>query len=45
MLGDLFAPGLYNIGFWASCLTAVALNLLSGLLLTQVKVKNKLVIY
>jgi len=39
MLGDLMAPGLYGIGLWVSCLTAVILNMLSGVLLTQVKVR------
>jgi predicted MFS family arabinose efflux permease len=40
MLGDLIAPGLFGVSFWASCLAAVGLNVLAGLLLTQVKIKN-----
>ncbi len=40
MLGDLIAPGLFGFSFWASCLSAVGLNVLAGLLLTQVKIKN-----
>lgn len=40
MLGDLVAPGLYGINFWVSCLTAVALNALAAILLTQVKVEE-----
>ena len=39
MLGDLIGPGLFGIGFWASCLAAVGLNLLAGVLLTQVRVR------
>lgn len=38
MLGDLVGPGLFNIGFWATCLTAVLLNLAAAGMLTQVKV-------
>ena len=41
MLGDLFAPGLFEIGFWVSCLAAVILNTASGVLLTQVKVNDR----
>ncbi len=40
MLGDLIAPGLYNISFWAICLAAVALNFLAAGFLTQVKVRK-----
>lgn len=40
MLGDLVAPGIYSIGFWASCLTAVGLNILAGFLLTRVKIEQ-----
>ncbi len=40
MLGDLAAPGLFEIGFWLSCLAAVLLNLVAGSLLTQVKVRS-----
>ena len=40
MLGDLVAPGLYGINFWVSCLTAVALNAVAAILLTQVKVEE-----
>lgn len=39
MLGDLVAPGLFKIGFWASCLMTVVLNLIAAGLLTQVRVK------
>lgn len=39
MLGDLFAPSLFGIGFWVSCLAAIILNAVAGVLLTQVKVK------
>lgn len=38
MLGDLVGPDLYNLSFWATCLGAVALNLLSMGLITQVRV-------
>jgi len=40
MLGDLIAPGLYNISFWAICLAAVAFNFLAAGFLTQVKVRK-----
>jgi predicted MFS family arabinose efflux permease len=40
MLGDLIAPGLFGIGFWVSCLTAVGLNALAGVILTQVRVND-----
>jgi predicted MFS family arabinose efflux permease len=40
MLGDLIAPGLFGISFWASCLAVLGLNALAGVLLTQVKIKN-----
>lgn len=39
MLGDLVGPGLFGIGFWASCLAAVVLNLAAAGLLTQVRVQ------
>lgn len=38
MLGDLIAPGLFSIGFWATCLAAVVMNLFAAGLLTQVRV-------
>jgi len=38
MLGDLIAPSLYNINFWAACLAAVVLNGLSLIFLSQVRV-------
>lgn len=38
MLGDLFAPGLFANGFWASCLATAVLNVLAAVLLTQVRV-------
>ncbi len=41
MLGDLMAPGLFEIGFWLSCLTTVAFNLLAAGLLTQVRVQQE----
>lgn len=37
MLGDLFAPSLFGIGFWLSCLAAIILNAAAGGLLTQVR--------
>ncbi len=37
MLGDLIGPGLYGVSFWASVLSAVFLNLMAALLLTQVR--------
>jgi len=40
MLGDLVAPSLYGISFWVSCLTAVALNAVAAVLLTQVQVEE-----
>jgi predicted MFS family arabinose efflux permease len=39
MLGDLIAPNLYEISFWACALTAAALNVISMILLKQVKIK------
>jgi predicted MFS family arabinose efflux permease len=42
MLGDLIAPGLYSISFWAVCLTAIALNFLAIGFLTQVRIKQPL---
>ncbi len=42
MLGDLIAPSLYNISFWAACLSAVALNLIALAFLIPVRVANKL---
>ena len=41
MLGDLFAPSLFGIGFWVSCLAAIILNAAAGVLLTQVKVRPR----
>jgi hypothetical protein len=41
MLGDLFAPSLFGVGFWASCLAAIVLNAVAGVLLTQVKVQDR----
>ena len=41
MLGDLFAPSLFGVGFWASCLAAIVLNAVAGVLLTQVKVHDR----
>ena len=43
MLGDLIGPGLFSVGFWLSCLAAVALNFGAGVLLTQVKAQHKIV--
>lgn len=40
MLGDLIAPGLFEIGFWLSCLAAVILNLAAAGLMTQVRVQQ-----
>jgi predicted MFS family arabinose efflux permease len=40
MLGDLIGPGLFEIGFWATCLAAVLLNLAAAGLLTQVRLKS-----
>ena len=37
MIGDLIGPSLFNIGFWATCLAAVLLNLAAAGLMTQVK--------
>ena len=37
MIGDLIGPSLFNIGFWATCLAAVVLNLAAAGLMTQVK--------
>jgi predicted MFS family arabinose efflux permease len=39
MIGDLVAPGLYEIGFWLCCLATVVLNLVAMGLLTQVRVR------
>ncbi|MDY6866583.1 MAG: MFS transporter [Chloroflexota bacterium] len=41
MLGDLIAPGLFGFSFWASCLSAVGLNVLASLLLTQVRLNRQ----
>ncbi len=38
MLGDLIAPDLYGLSFWATSLGAVGLNLLAAGFLTQVRV-------
>lgn len=40
MVGSLVAPGLFEISFWAICLTAVFLNALAAGLLTQVRVEE-----
>ena len=40
MLGNLVAPGLFGISFWATCLAAVTLNLLAAGMLTQVRVNS-----
>ena len=40
MLGNLVAPGLFEISFWATCLAAVCLNLAAAGMLTQVRVKG-----
>ncbi len=40
MIGNLFAPGLFEISFWAICLTTVALNVLAAGMLTQVRVRR-----
>jgi predicted MFS family arabinose efflux permease len=40
MVGDLIGPGLFEIGFWATCLAAVLLNLAAAGLLTQVRLKS-----
>lgn len=37
MVGDLIGPSLFGIGFWASCLAAIILNLAAAGLMTQVK--------
>lgn len=39
MLGSLVSPSLYGIGFWAACLGAVLLNVVSLFFLTQVRLK------
>ena len=39
MLGDLVAPGLYEISFLLCCLVTVVLNILAAGLLTQVRVE------
>jgi MFS family permease len=37
MFGDLVGPGLFNMGFWVTCLVAVLLNLAAAGMLTQVR--------
>lgn len=37
MFGDLVGPSLFNVGFWATCLAAVLLNLAAAGMLTQVR--------
>ncbi len=37
MMGDLIGPTLFNIGFWATCLAAVLLNMAAAGLMTQVR--------
>jgi len=39
MLGALVGPSLYGVGFWAACLGAVLLNIISLFFLTQVRLK------
>jgi predicted MFS family arabinose efflux permease len=41
MLGDVIAPGLYGVSFWASVLASVVFNLLAAALLTQVRVRDR----
>jgi len=41
MLGDVIAPGLYGVSFWASVLASVVFNLLAAALLTQVCVRDR----
>lgn len=38
MTGDLIGPALFNVGFWATCLAAIVLNLAAAALMTQVRV-------
>lgn len=38
MLGDIVAPGLFSISFWATCLVAIGLNIVGAIFLTQVRV-------
>lgn len=40
MLGNLIAPGLFEISFWATCLAAISLNLLAAGTLTQVRMET-----
>ncbi len=40
LLGNLIAPGLFGISFWAIALAAVVLNILAAGLLTQVRVRG-----
>ncbi len=40
MLGNLAAPGLFGISFWATCLTAVILNIIAAGLLTEVRLES-----
>jgi len=37
MVGDLIGPSLFGIGFWATCLAAVLLNMAAAGLMTQVR--------
>jgi hypothetical protein len=41
MLGDLIAPGLYEIGFWVCAVAAVVLNSISAILLSQVRLEER----
>lgn len=41
MLGDLIGPGLYQISFWVTCLSAVLLNLMAAILLKQVRLAKR----
>lgn len=39
MVGALVGPGLYDIGFWAACMGAILLNIVSTFFLFQVRLK------
>lgn len=41
MFGNLIAPGLFEISFWATCLAAVILNMIAAGFLTQVRVERQ----
>ncbi len=40
MFGNLVAPGLFGVSFWATCLAVVAFNVLAAGMLTQVRVRK-----